>query len=151
MNTLQIADLLMKNRHTRTLFKGVYPSDLLPDYIDRTQRSAYVINTDRHDKPGSHWVVVYFSGTNRCEFFDTFSRPPSAFVPEIATFIRNNSDSVIYNKRVLQNLASSACGYYCVHFVIGKARGYTLHKITSVFDTYNFFLNDRKVWRLIQT
>ena len=37
---------------------GVYPRDLIPHRL-RPYEKAIVVNTDPHDRPGTHWVCLY--------------------------------------------------------------------------------------------
>ena len=67
MNTQQIQSILQNDLMTKGLFQAVFPTYQLPSSYD----GMYMINTDKHDEPGAHWVVVY----NK-EYFDPFSVPP---------------------------------------------------------------------------
>jgi hypothetical protein len=35
-----------------------------------------IVNTDPHNKPGSHWVAIYGDGDGHTEFFDSYGKPP---------------------------------------------------------------------------
>jgi hypothetical protein len=37
--------------------------------------SAYVVNSDRSDGPGEHWIAVYFCKDGCAEFFDSYFDP----------------------------------------------------------------------------
>ena len=39
-------------------FGGTHPRDLIPHRL-RPYEKAIVVNTDPHDKPGTHWVCMY--------------------------------------------------------------------------------------------
>ena len=64
-----IEQILKLDSHDK--FRGVYPIDLLP----KRQQGVYVINLDKHDEPGSHWVAVYDDGKIG-EYFDSYGLPP---------------------------------------------------------------------------
>ena len=105
----------------RDKFRGVYPIDLLP----KRQQGAYVINLDKHDEPGSHWVAVYDDGKT-VEYFDSYGLPP--------TCLEFLGTSYNYSSVQLQPLLSLACGYYCCYFLIHRIQGLNMSKIVDVLD-----------------
>ena len=147
MNTRDIVQFLHHDIHTHRIFAGVYVRDELPAR-NILGRSIYVINTDRQSGSGVHWVAVYFDGKRRAEYFDSYGRPPLNV--EIEHFILRNSDTYIYNTRLLQNFISAACGYYVIYFAQRKRRGIPLKSVLKPFHATNLWFNDRKVWTLIQ-
>ena len=59
MNTSQIKYALEQDPLTRKIFRGVFPSDKLPQTIEKYPCGS-VANTDPSNKPGTHWVAFYF-------------------------------------------------------------------------------------------
>ena len=112
----QIETLLKLEPSTKHVFRGVYPIDMLPN----RQEGAYVINLDKHNEPGSHWVAVFDDG-NRVEYFDSYGIAPS-----IPSFM---GPDAVYSSITLQPLYSNACGFYCVYYIIHRARGVSMHDI----------------------
>ena len=86
-----------------------------PLRVNTRRPSADVINTDRQEGPGEHWVVVWFDGWGRGEYFDSFGLP--AVYRDIEDFILRHCQSYLYNQRVLQDPLSSTCGLYCMYYV----------------------------------
>lgn len=120
MNTQQIQAILQNDYMTKGLFQGVFPMDELPSSCD----GMYVINTDDHDEPGEHWVAVY----NK-EYFDSFGVPPQD--KRLIDFLGPN---VIYNSVPLQQLLTNACGFYCVYYLLERARGERIEDIIHVLN-----------------
>jgi hypothetical protein len=58
MNTFQIKHALEQDPVTRKIFCGVFPSDKLPQTIEKYP-CGFVANTDPSSKPGTHWVAFY--------------------------------------------------------------------------------------------
>ena len=56
MDTIQLTLILRKDKFTRGVFQGVYPSDKLPASVSQYP-ALYIANLDTSDKPGSHWVA----------------------------------------------------------------------------------------------
>ena len=59
MNTLQILNVLQSDSFTKSVFTSVLPSDRLPDIVLERPK-GYIVNVDGSDKPGSHWVAMFF-------------------------------------------------------------------------------------------
>ena len=148
MNTLEIEGLLSSHPHASRLFEGVFPCDLLPHKIDPGRRCIFIINTDKSNRSGEHWVAVYFEGSGRAQYFDSFGLPP--LVGDIENFIARNCAMFVYNNRHIQNFLSSCCGLYVVYFTQQKSLGVSFSKLLSIFNTTNLYNNDLIVWRQVQ-
>jgi hypothetical protein len=89
-------------------FNGVYMKDQLPD---RLQRGSYIVNLQSSKEgTGTHWVSLYYT-PNFSYYYDSFG-----FVPPIE--IQNKIIPYIYNDNEIQDIDSTACGFYCVAFVL---------------------------------
>jgi hypothetical protein len=76
MNTIQISRVLSKHvKH----FQGMYPIDLL--LVTPLKPSTIVTNLN---KPGSHWVAIWFFDSGYVEYFDSYGLPPYRL--EITTY-----------------------------------------------------------------
>lgn len=156
----QIETILGLDSATKHITHGVYAMDRLPlqPPVDTatTTAGAYVINTDDHDMPGSHWVAVYTEQQQRSarqqyhynamdddddddyvlqhqpesiaiDYMDSYGRPPMD--KRLLKFLGSNYD---YNSVALQLPLSNACGFYCLYFLLHRARG---HCATSIIET----------------
>ena len=97
-----------------SVFKGVYAKDQLSD-IPTEAPAAYVINSDPHCLPGSHWMAVYTNTQGVTTFFDVFGVHPQA--QEIHEFL-NRRCPWTYTKKLYTSISSSACGQYCICFLL---------------------------------
>lgn len=143
-----IVSALTKDPRAKHFFRGVYPSDVLVSVnVDTRHPSAYVINYDTSTKPGTHWVVCWFAGKhNTAEYFDSYGLAPP---PLIKTFLRKHATSIRCNQRLIQSPLSTTCGYYCIYYVMKKARGYILSRLLIPFHRYNLHMNDRNIVSMI--
>ena len=91
MDTIQLTLILRKDKFTRGLFQGVYPSDQLPASVSHYP-ALFIANVDTSDKPGSHWVAFYFTKEQEGEFFDSYGSPPSEYSGTFTAFSNNNSN-----------------------------------------------------------
>ena len=68
---IQLTLILRKDKYTRGVFQGVYPSDKLPTSI-LLYPALFIAIVDTSDKPGSHWLAFYFIKEKEGEFFDSY-------------------------------------------------------------------------------
>ena len=120
--------------------------------LDRLEKptfpSAYVINSDPSNKPGEHWVAVYFDKRGRGEFLDSYGLSP--LLVGLKSYMDTHSLSGwIYNSKTLQAYFSSFCNHYCVYFISFRCRSAPLHAIVSDF-TSNLTENNCSFSRFIR-
>ena len=121
MNTKQINAILRSDCMTKDLYHGEFAMDCLPNL----QPGAYIINTDDYDEPGEHWLAVY--NDDCVEYFDSYG-----LVPLDDRLNRFLGVHYVYNSVKLQQLFSNACGFYCVYYILHRARGYYMNDIINV-------------------
>ena len=109
--------------------------------------SLYVCNTDPNHKPGEHWVTIYINNDRRGEYFDSFGMPP--LFDEFVTFLNNNTKSWTHNKRVVQDVYSSACGYHCIFYAVHRCVGFDVGSIANMY-TNDTILNDTIVEEFVR-
>ena len=102
--------------------------------------SSLIINTHPRGEPGEHWLAMYFDNNKNCEFFDSFGFTANDY--GFDKYINLFSRSYVNNKFQIQNIDSDGCGYYCIYFILLKARGFTLTNINDLFSKSNFKIND---------
>ena len=88
--------------------KGVYMKDQLPAKL---KTGFYVINLQSSFVGnGTHWTTFYYS-PKHSYYFDAFGMIP----PEHIHYMIH---PYTYNDKQIQNIKSTACGYYCVSFIL---------------------------------
>ena len=86
----------------------VYMKDELPLTL---KRGFYVINLQSStDGSGSHWTALYYN-SKHSYYFDPFG-----FLAP--TEVEHKLNEYTFNNKQIQNLKSTACGYYCIAFII---------------------------------
>ena len=145
MNTVQITRALRHDPITSKTFCGVFPSDKLPQAIEKYP-CGFVANTDPNNKPGIHWVSFYFPTEKKGEFFDSYGHPPEFYRDSFGDFLEKYSYE--YNTRKLQSAWSDVCGQYCMFYLSHRARGHSMNKIVHLFDN-NTMSNDNKVFTFV--
>ena len=86
----------------------VYMKDELPLTL---KRGFYVINLQSSTVgSGTHWTALYYN-SKHSYYFDPFG-----FIAP--TEVEHKLNEYTFNNKQIQNLKSTACGYYCVSFII---------------------------------
>ena len=147
MDTIQLTVILRKDKYTRGVFQGVYPSDKLPTSVSSFP-ALFIANVDTSDKPGSHWVAFYFTKDREGEFFDSYGLPPSNYAGTFTRFLNNNSKEWNFNSMTLQSTTSKVCGHYCLYYALFRCRNISLSTIVHRFSS-NKSRNDFLVRRFI--
>ena len=140
MDTLQI-----DKKITAPGFLGAFPYDELPQK-HKSDTFSLVINTESSKESGDHWLVLlykkpyfYFLDSYGRSMYDgTFS---NRFTRTIKSFIGNARYK--FNRKMLQQLTSNACGDYCVYFIMEMSKN-SFEKVLSVFGN-DWSKNDKYV------
>lgn len=117
MNTLQLTKCLDK------IGKNVVvPVDHLKFLKCLNPPLGVVVNTDKSDCAGEHWIAIYFNKDGSGEYFDSFGLPPLR--KTLIDFMnRNCPDGWVYNNATLQDFEETNCGQHCVAFLSAKFEG----------------------------
>jgi hypothetical protein len=91
-------------------FKGCFSKDKLTKN-DLDKNCYYIINIQNsEDGNGSHWTCLYMLHHNMALYLDPMGYPAPEEIEELIPFI-------IWNEKPIQDLESTACGYYCIAFI----------------------------------
>ena len=104
----------------------MYSRNNLPNKI---KKGAYVINLDKYENTGTHWVSLFVE-TTEVIYFDSFG---VEHIPkEINKFIRSKElGPAVDNKKIkasifrIQAYDSIICGYFCIEFINYMLKGKT--------------------------
>ncbi|KMQ87608.1 hypothetical protein RF55_13066 [Lasius niger] len=89
-----------------------------------------VVNTDKHDETGTHWLSIYLQNEQTLEFYDSFGLPPEVYGEDISRFVKKYSD-VVWNSTPVQSLTSNVCGQFCIYFIVKRSQGFCMKMIVS--------------------
>ncbi len=95
-------------------FRGVFPSDKIPRLNDL--KPYCILNLDKSDEPGSHWVALAKLPTDECLFYDSFGRGYKQIIP----IIDHSGNGRIKNtdEDPEQGLQENNCGARCIAFLM---------------------------------
>ena len=107
-NALSDMDIKYILKAQKIKLNGVYMKDEFPSKL---KNGFYVINLQSsNDGNGTHWTALYYSSKHSF-YFDPFG-----FLAPIE--IEQKLKTYLYNDKQIQNLKSTACGYYCIAFIL---------------------------------
>ncbi len=123
-------------------FLGVVSSDRVNRLDpDKEKDSAFIMNLDEHDEPGSHWIAVYISPvkSKSIEYYDSFGEEPDmGFLRQIKKVIdKMDLDYLLklkVNRIKKQAETSSECGYYAMNFIMDRFKGLPFDDSTGYSD-----------------
>lgn len=90
------------------------------------KRFGLVLNLDKHNEPGSHWVSIYCDLRPNSKKFgvfyydsvgDKYTKEVKEFFDYIKNFVSSNKFIVSYNKKQ-QQFQNSECGVFAMTFII---------------------------------
>lgn len=122
-------------------------------YKNGKRRYGLIINLDKHNQSGSHWVAVYI---NLCdcdkpysvEYYDSVGKPPKKEILTYMNEVRLNAfmnlglNTVLRINKLQAQYKDTECGVYATHFIVSRLQGtsfddYAKLKISD--DTMNSF------------
>jgi hypothetical protein len=124
-------------------FIGVFARDQLSTKI--ICPSSLIVNTDKINESGEHWLGLFFDINGTCNFFD-----PLGFSPKYHNFdefIKKNCVNYYYNDRRVQSLLSKNCGYFCCLFILKINQNYSFFKFLNLFF-FDYNLNEKLIEKL---
>lgn len=121
------------------MFLGVFALDRLPD--TQGKPGCFIMNHDRIDQPGSHWVALYVHPppyNHYAEYFDSLGNKP----PEELYAWKQKLE---FNTKPVQSVLADTCGEHALYFlylrlVLKLTLNETLQKINKLrnADKYVF-------------
>ena len=136
MDTIQLSNILKRDKFTKKYFSGVLSIDLLPiKKIGKT--CSFIINTQNSTLPGEHWFAIFLPKSGKIEYFDSYGLKP--INQEVYSFIKANGNKYIYNQKRIQSEDSQNCGKFCIFYIYMRSRNFSMNKILK------FFVNNSKL------
>lgn len=120
-------------------FRGVFMRDQLPKKIKPTEYG--IVNLDSSTGPGTHWVCYVVDKKLPFNlYFDSFGLPPPE---ELVDYL--SGKKLTYNSSQIQNIESSACGYYCVDIIKRYDKGEDIYELLYKYDQKPTMRNENLV------
>ena len=107
-------------------FGGVIAADEIKS-LPKKLPIGFVMNLDKSNQPGSHWVAVYINGDS-VEYFDPLADPPSdQFKKDIKKYLESMHVPILMklkiNKVAQQGGSTNTCGFHTIRFLDDRFAG----------------------------
>ena len=128
LNNHQLDYLAQADPKLCQLFYGTIACDRLPSVVNQEGPTAYIVNTDPHDKPGKHWIALW-THDNVCEILDSYALPLQEYktTDPLIEWLDRHYKYQVHSGKTLQSVFSQSCGDYAVMFLVLNARGASMH------------------------
>ena len=92
--------------------------------------ACLIFNTEPIHKTGEHWIGIYITKKRRGYFFDSFGRSPHQLNKKCwVKMLNDNTHTWSWNKRQVQDLDSSLCGYFVCKAMEELAKGHSFDQV----------------------
>ena len=144
MNGYELECVIRSNPCIQRSVKGVYARNNLPKDGIRYP-STYIVNSDKDDRPGEHWLAIVLESKSHGIFFDSFGRPPEIYGVELKDFLNANVKQYQCFSLPVQSKHSSLCGFFVLTFLmLHVCLKWPIDSIVKFFDS-DVNVNDRIV------
>ena len=108
-NSLSDSDIIKILKSQKININGIYMKDELPQKL---KKGFYIVNlaSEKDNSRGTHWTSFYYN--SKCSYYFD----PYGFVSPIE--VERKINPYIYNDIDIQSYSSSACGWFCIAFII---------------------------------
>ena len=111
--------------------------------------SSFIVNVQPYPIHG-HWILIIFTSSHHCIFFDPLGPSSSIEKSEIINFIKSHSISIEINLNTFQSSFSHHCGFFCIAKIISHMLGESHFSFSNHFSP-NLSDNDDIVIKLIKS
>ena len=110
-----------------------------------------VLNLDKHDQPGSHWVSIFIDSEKKhFYYFDSLcSKCPNEimeFYNTINLNLKSPSKYTFFKNQKRHQYKNSECGVYCIHFISKMIHNMSFDDYDGTVNYDDTMFNNRKVF-----
>ena len=130
-------DLIDWCKYLNIPIKDVLPRDQTVPHNHR--QALFIYNLEPSHMTGSHWVATYVKN-GVINYFDSFGLPP---FQEIVNHAKKKNLTLLHQNDQIQNVMTTTCGYFCLHFLNEMNKGRTYFDLLEVFDIHDTINNEK--------
>ena len=132
--TLTNFDLIHYAEKLDIPIRGIFMRDSLPAKPKRDETA--IVNLNRSDQRGSHWVCYYKKGLNRI-YFDSFGQITPI---EIQKYLKRKKEQglgvIKRNTDIVQPINTRICGHLCLFVLKALSSGWSFQQILNRLNGY---------------
>ena len=136
MNTNELLNFMENDSYIHSMMGDVVAKDLLPKPTNSP--TLFIVNLDKSNKEGSHWIALLLSNKYINEYFDPLGNKPDLFFRQ---YFNRYSIACLVNTKKCQSSVTSSCGKFCLLYCYLRSRGKSLAEILTLFS-YNTVYNE---------
>ena len=122
-NNFELEDAVKKLKIPN--FRGVFLLDTLPKKLNK--KECGIVNFDKSNSPGTHWVAWYKNGKTKI-YFDSYGvQPPLEIIRYLGKLIYYNTDKV-------QPAGQVFCGHLSLYILKELSMGHEFQNILNKFS-----------------
>ena len=125
----EIYNIILSDPEIYPIFKGVLAYDQIHLIQQCKFPASFILNSDKSDSNGEHWILIFLSNKNFGLFYDPLCLPFQIY-SDLFLILFNKCKNIISAPYRVQSIDSSCCGYHTLFFLF-------LLKIFSPQDIFN--------------
>ena len=151
LSNYQLLYITSHHECTQGVLDGVYSIDLVPTSVNKFP-AFWIVNEEKSNQKGSHWVSCFFESANSpAEFFCSLGREPNYYSSRLVSSLKNNGNGQITrNSCKVQADETSTCAYFCLYVLDMRCRGMSYVTSLSRFSCSDMVHNERVVATFMQ-
>ena len=110
------------------------------------KNGCYVINMDKDDIGGTHWVSLFVNG-KKAVYYDSFGEEAPT---EILNFCQRSGVKLIMNSFHIQDIKDTSCGWYCISFLHWMEKYKIVNQYNLNMFNKQFSFNTKKNKSILQ-
>ncbi|GIY86891.1 hypothetical protein CEXT_743661 [Caerostris extrusa] len=111
-----ITAFLSATTYLRVYLDRAFAADSIPSLDQIGGTGALIVNKEKSDCYGEHWLAMIVLENRILEFFDSFGRSPTEFNAHITNFVCVFPE-VHWKSPRFQSPETLVCGYYCIYYI----------------------------------
>jgi len=138
-------------------FKGVYAIDEISK-IPVSDKMGVVLNLDKSNQPGSHWVALYIDADDdqSVEYYDSYGEdPPESLMKDLKELVNKINPSTYLkfkvNKIKQQSETSDNCGVFAMKFLMDRFKGIPFKECSGYSDVARSEKNAEKLKKRLKS
>ena len=88
---------------------------------------------------GSHWVAT-FVRDGVINYYHSYGFNP---FEKLLNHARKKNLTLLHQNNKIQNILTTTCGYFCIHFLNEMNKGVSYYDLMKVFDIYDTMKNEK--------